>query len=488
MGTATRAQHEGVEPLKSTATTGSFGSPAYRWYVLIVLTTAYTVSFIDRQILALLIGPIRRDLHISDTQVSLLIGLAFAIFYTLLGIPIGRIADRHSRRGTIAWGIAIWCLMAAACGVTRNYMQLFYARVGVGVGEAALSPSALSLISDYYPKESRGRAISVYTMGIALGSGLAMILGGQLVTAAETVRHVQLPLVGEVFGWQRVFLLVGLPGLVLALLMATIREPPRREVLTGGTSDSAARLPIGQVAAFIGSRWRLYGSHFLGLSVAATLTYGFLAWIPMMFVRTWGWTIAQIGIAYGIVMIFSGIAGIYLVSSLARRFHARGSSDVYMRVALYCVLMGVVGAVLTPVFPSPYLALLLLIPMTVGLIAATSAGLAGLMVVTPNQMRAQASALYYLVVNLIGLTAGPTGIALFTDHVFHNDAMLRYSILSVSAIAGALALGLLTYNLGQYRKAIAASQAWSEPGIDAAMTPPAGVAGSTDPATESPRL
>lgn len=459
--------------------------------MLIVLTTAYTVSFIDRQILALLIAPIRRDLHISDTQVSLLIGLAFAIFYTLLGIPIGRIADRHSRRGTIAWGIAIWCLMAAACGVTRNYMQLFYARVGVGVGEAALSPSALSLISDYFSKESRGRAISVYTMGIALGSGLAMILGGQLVTLAESARHVELPLIGEIFGWQRVFLVVGLPGLALALLLATVREPPRREVLSAGTAAVAARLPFRQVAGFIGSHWRLYGSHFLGLSVAATLTYGFLAWIPSMFVRTWGWTIGQIGIAFGIVMIFSGIAGFYLVSALARRLHARGSSDVYMRVALYCVLLGVAGAVLTPIFSSPYLALVMLVPMSVGMLAATSAGLAGLMVVTPNQMRAQASALYYLVVNLIGLTVGPTGIALFTDRVFHDDASLRWSVLSVSVLMGALAVALLTYNLAQYSKAVAASRAWSEPGADAAESLPGSQGspvGGADAAAESPPL
>ena len=459
--------------------------------MLIVLTTAYTVSFVDRQILALLIAPIRRDLHISDTQVSLLIGLAFAIFYTLLGIPIGRIADRHSRRGTIAWGIAIWCLMAAACGVTRNYMQLFYARVGVGVGEAALSPSALSLISDYFSKESRGRAISVYTMGIALGSGLAMILGGQLVTVAESARHVELPLIGEIFGWQRVFLVVGLPGLVLALLMATVREPPRREVLPGGADATTAGLPFRQVAAFIGTRWRLYGSHFLGLSVAATLTYGFLAWVPSMFVRTWGWTIGQIGIAFGVVMIFSGIAGVYLVSALARRLHARGSSDAYMRVALYCVLLGVAGAVLTPIFSSPYLALVMLVPMSVGMLAATSAGLAGLMVVTPNQMRAQTSALYYLVVNLIGLTVGPTGIALFTDRVFHNDASLRWSILSVSILMGVLAVALLTYNLAQYRKAVAASRAWSEPGTDGTESPGAGQGssvGSADAAAESPPL
>ncbi|MGH8284862.1 MAG: MFS transporter, partial [Steroidobacteraceae bacterium] len=151
---------------------------AYSWYVVAVLTVTYTVSFIDRQIMALMIEPIRRDLGITDTQVSLLIGLAFAVFYTLLGVPIARLADRYSRRAIIAAGVAVWCVMTAACGLARNYAQLFLARVGVGVGEAALSPSALSMMSDYFPKRTRGRAVAVYHTGISLGAGLAMIVGG----------------------------------------------------------------------------------------------------------------------------------------------------------------------------------------------------------------------------------------------------------------------------------------------------------------------
>jgi MFS family permease len=431
---------------------------AYCWYVVVLLTLIYTVSFIDRQILALMIGPIRRDFGISDTQVSLLIGLAFALFYTFLGIPIARLADRHSRRAIIAAGVLVWCAMTAACGVSHNYGQLFLARVGVGVGEAALGPSALSMISDYFPQESRGRAISFYTMGISLGSALAMIVGGQLVANALHAQPITVPIFGQLYGWQPIFFMVGLPGIVLALIMLTVAEPERREKLRiAGQADHPS---LGMVTHFITQRWRLYGSHFLGMSVAATLSYGFFAWIPQTFVRTWGWSIAQVGVAYGCVVAVSGVVSIFLVSGLANWLTSRGSKDLYMRVALYCVVLAVTGSIFTPVAPNPYIALLMLLPATVGTMAATAAGLTGLMVVTPNQMRAQAAALYYLVVNLIGLTVGPTGIALFTDHVFHDDAMLRYSVLCVACVAGAFAIGLLLYNVRQYRLAYEEAQSW----------------------------
>jgi MFS family permease len=433
----------------------------YCWYVVVVLTVAYTVSFIDRQILSLMIGPIRKDFGISDTQVSLLIGLAFALFYTFLGIPIGRLADRHSRRLIIASGIFVWCLMTAACGIAHSYGQLFLARLGVGVGEAALSPAALSLISDYFPLESRGRAVSFYTMGISLGSGLAMILGGALVTFALQAGAITLPGVGRLYHWQPVFFLVGIPGLLLAFLMLTVREPARREAVKA--ADGAARLSFAAVAKFLGMRWRLYGSHFLGMSIAATLSYGFFAWIPTMFVRTWGWTIARVGASYGAVVIVSGVLAIFLVSSLTKRFGRQGRTDIYMRAALCSAGLGVAGAVLTPLAPNPWIALLMLIPTTVGTLAATAAGLAGLMVVTPNQMRAQASALYYLVVNLIGLTVGPTGIALITDRVFRDDAMLRYSILCVAALTGGICIAFFFYNMRQYRQAFAEARSWLSP-------------------------
>ncbi len=436
----------------------------YGWYVVVVLTLAYTVSFIDRQIMALMVEPIRRDLGISDTQISLLLGLAFAVFYTVLGIPIARLADRYSRRAIIATGISIWCLMTAACGLTRNYAQLFLARVGVGVGEAALSPSALSLISDYFPKETRGRAVGFYTMGISLGVGLAMIIGGQLVGLVFDAPRVELPLVGELYAWQTVFLVVGLPGLLMAALMATVKEPYRRERLPASSSDrsDSHHLPLIEVVQFLGTRWRMYGSHFLGMSTVGILSYGFYAWIPTMFIRTWNWTIQDIGLAYGVLTLVAGPLAVLLASWLSESLMARKYKDAHMRAALYLNTLGIAGAIMTPLMPTPYLALVMLLPMTIGTLAATAAGISALMIVTPNQMRAQAAALFYFVINIFGLTVGPTGIALFTDYVFQDDSLLRYSVGSVAVLAGIFASGFLIYNISQYRLVFIESQAWSE--------------------------
>jgi len=433
---------------------------AYGWYAVGVLTLTYTVSFIDRQIMALMIEPIRRDLGISDTQVSLLIGLAFAVFYTLLGVPIARLADRHSRRAIIAAGIAIWCVMTASCGVVRNYGQLFLARVGVGVGEAALSPSALSMMSDYFPPRLRLRAIAIYNTGISLGTGLALIVGGSLIAHVSAAPPVTLPIVGQLYAWQTVFLIVGLPGLVMALLMLTVREPRRLERIAG--PDGSLNLPFKAVAAFLGKRIRMYGSHFLGMSTVAILAYGLSAWIPTMFVRTWGWSIRDIGIAYGIVTLAAGPLAVFVASWLGAFFTARGDLDAQMRAAVSSIALAVVGALGAALSPTPWLAVAFLVPASVGTTAATASGLSALMTVTPNQMRAQSSAVYYLVVNVLGLTLGPTGIALLTDFVFKDTKALRYSVAWAAVFAGALTAVFLLYNLRQYRAQVAESRAWAK--------------------------
>jgi len=447
-------------PETQSATEADYPSSRYAWYVVSILTLTYTISFIDRQIMALMIEPIRHDLNITDTQVSLLIGLAFAVFYTLLGVPIGRLADRHSRRGIIALGIVIWCFMTAACGLARNYTQLFLARIGVGVGEAALSPSALSMIGDYFPKRTRVRAIAVYNMGISLGTGLAMILGGQIIAHVMAAPPISLPIVGELYAWQSVFLIVGLPGLLMALAMATVREPHRKERLQLD-NGAGTHLPFAAAVQFLRERWRMYGSHFLGMSTVAILAYGLFAWIPTMFIRTWNWTIGEIGLAYGSVVLLAGPLSAWGASWLCERMAARGREDAQMRAALYFIVMGAIAGCATALAPSPWIAIATLLPASIGTTAATACGLSALITATPNQMRAQASAMYYLVVNVFGLTVGPTGIALFTDYVFRDTLALRYSIACVCVLAGVLAFMLLSYNLRHFRRALTESTVWA---------------------------
>lgn len=455
-----------MPPATDPADAGAYPAPRYAWYVVVVLTIAYLLSFLDRQILALMVEPIRRDLGISDTQVSLLGNLAFGIFYTVLGLPIGRAADRFSRRRIITAGIALWCLMTAACGLARNFLQLFLARVGVGVGEAALNPAALSMISDYFPREKRGRALTFYNMGVSLGVGIALIFGGQIIAWVAAAPPVQLPGIGLLHAWQTVFLLVGVPGLFVVLLMSTVREPRRRDRLqatasTDTGSQAANLLSIGETVAFMRQRWRTYATHFIGMSIVTILGYNFFFWVPSMFLRTWGWTIPEISLGYGLVTITGGPLGILLGGWIAEQLARRGHDDAMMRTSLGAVMLVLAPtAILVPLMPNGALALALLFPLSVGGALATAAGSAALQLITPNQMRAQVTAMYYFVINILGLL-GPTVVGMVTDYGFGNDHALRWSMAIVSVGASVLGVVFLVMHLPHFRSRIREAAAWS---------------------------
>jgi len=454
-----------IEPTKADSTvTSSYPAPAYGWYVVVILTVAYILSMLDRQILSLLVEPIRQDLHLSDTQISLLMGPAFAIFYTVLAIPLGRMADRRSRRGMIAIGITVWCLMTAACGLARNFVQLFMARLGLGFGQATLNPAALSMISDYFPRERRGKPVAFYSLGISLGSGLAMLVGGMVINHFKNSPPVSLPMIGELAVWQTVLLWVGLPGLVVALLMGTVREPVRQDKIQVHNDPAGAKsaMPISQVMQFLLQRWRTYGTLFLGMSVVTIIGYAYIFWIPTMFVRTWGWTFPQIGKAYGLIVIFAGPTGVALGGWLGDWLYRRGRRDGHMRATLVGALILIAFSIAAPLMPTPELALAMLFPSTVGAAMPSATGAASLMMIVPNQMRAVTTALYYFVIGILGLMLGSTSVALVTDYVFHDDAALRYSIVVVVIGAVVLALGFMINNLKHFRESVIEADQWSQ--------------------------
>jgi MFS family permease len=444
-----------------------YPSRPYAWWVVTVLTIAYILSFIDRQVISLMVVPIRRDLGISDTQVSLLIGLAFSIFYTLMGIPIARLADRYSRRAIITVGIVGWCVMTAACGLARTFWQLFLARMGVGVGEAALSPAAQSMITDYFPKERLGRALGVYHTGIAVGMGIALMIGGGVVAALSGLPPLELPLVGTIRAWQLTFILVGLPGLLVALLMWTVKEPLRRGVARSEVSDgdSAPDASEGRsfldVLSFMRGHWRAYGAVFLGQAMIITMGFGFAAWVPTLFIRTYGWTAGEIGFAFGLVLSVFGVTGVTLGGWIVDALHKRDRSDAPLRTMLFGVLLFPVGC-LAPLLPDPIWALALIGLMNIGGGIPSTAGAVALMTLTPNQMRAQVTALYMLANSLLGMTVGPTAIAVMTDYLFRDDYALRYSMALLVAVMMPVALGVIALGLRSYRASAAAARRWSE--------------------------
>ena len=316
----------------------SYPSPFAAWYSVAVLMVMYIFSFIDRTTISLLVEPMKRDLHISDTQVGMLNGMAFALLYTLLALPIARLSDRRSRRGIIAAGVFVWSIMATLCGLARTAIELFIARVGVGVGEAALSPAAYSMITDSFPRPRLGRAFSVYTVGITIGAGLAFLVGGMVVAAVSHAGATfTVPLLGEVRAWQMVFIVTGAPGVVLPLLLLTLREPKRRGLMrTAGSMPASAPIEpaLREVLAYIWMNRQFYVLHFVALGLLAMCGYAVAAWLPTSLIRVYGVTAGQVGKALGVSTILMGSAGILLAGMLCDMLTRRGWKDAPIVVAL----------------------------------------------------------------------------------------------------------------------------------------------------------
>ena len=423
-------------------------SPRVAWYSVAILALAYTFSYIDRSILSLMVGPIRQDLNISDTQFSLLHGLAFAIFYTLLGIPIARLADRKNRRNIIAIGVAFWSLMTALCGLAKTFTQLFLARVGVGIGEAALSPAAYSMIADLFPREKLGRALGVYASGVYIGIGLSFILGSVLLDAIEAYGDVSIPYIGTLYAWQVTFIIVGLPGLIVALLVYTLTEPVR----TG--SHTPKGVPLAEVFAYFKQHRKTYLTHFIGFSLLTLLYNGILAWTAEFFIRIHGMARLDIGPALGVITLVFGSAGIICGGLLSDYLERRGYRDAPLRAALVGALMLTPLGIVTPLATDPDIALLLFCPLMFAGSFPFGPATSALQIISPPNMRAQFSSLYLFCVNLTGIGLGATVTALVTDFILQDDMKLHYSMSIVSGVGGFLAIVVLFKAMAAYRKTV----------------------------------
>ena len=439
------------------AVTEAYPPPRYAWYVVGVLALANTSAFVDRQILGLLVGPIRRDLGISDAQMGILYGLAFALFYTLLGIPLGRAADRASRRVIIGLGIAAWSIMTVLCGMARTYEQLLLARFGVAIGEAALAAPALSLIADYFAPDRRATALSVYTLGVYLGAGFANLVGGVLVARFGTTPVVW-PVVGEIRPWQQVFVAVGLPGILIALLTATVGEPVRRET---GQRD-ARPFAIAEVLAYVRANGRTFVCHGLGYALFALVNFATAAWLPTHLIRTYGWTAAQAGITLGTVTSTIGVFGVVAGGRVADSLLARGYTDAKLRVGIMAALGNIVCGAIYTLAPEAGLAVAALVPYNFFASFAFGAAVAAVQEITPNRMRAQVGAFVMSVITLVGLGIGPTLIGVLTSAVYGRDSAVRYALLWVTLVGLAGAATLLAAGLAPYRRSVVYRAAWTD--------------------------
>jgi MFS family permease len=445
----------GVVPAEASATE-PFPPTARGYYVLAVLVLAYIVSYIDRTMLTLLVDPIRATLQISDLQVSLLHGFAFAIFYTVLGLPMGRIADRHSRRNLIIAGICFWSCATALCGFARSFWQMFTARVGVGVGEATLSPAAYSLLSDYFPPERRSRALSIYTSGIYLGAGIATFGGGALIAF---VPPLEIPGWGHYEPWQVIFMIIGLLGLPVALALLTVREPLRRGAALVLEPDiDAARIPLRVVLQYMWQRRQVYGLLILGIASYAMMTNGLKGWIPTFLKRTYGWSPADIGVSFGLVLLVFGTIGTASGGFGAAWLRKRDYTDANMRLSVFAALLVLPFGVAAPLMPTGQASLALY--AVVILLAGVPFGVSAAVIqqITPNRMRGQVSAIYLFWLNLAGIGTGPIIVAFFTDYVFHSDQALRYSLACLAAVTVPVSLACFAAGLKPFREALRSAE------------------------------
>lgn len=435
--------HTDVHPDTATQT----ASPS-AWYALGVLFIAYTFSFIDRTIVSLLIEPLKADLQLSDTEVSLLHGFAFAVFYTFLGIPIARLADSYSRKRIIAVGVAVWSLATCLCGLASRFSHLFLARVGVGVGEAALSPAAYSMITDMFPRQMLGRALGIYSMGVYIGAGLAFLIGGYLISMVFTADTVYLPLVGALKPWQMVFFVVGVPGLIVAVVAMTIAEPQRT------ASRQTKKAPLSAVFSFVRREPGTFLNHFMGFAALGLLFNAFIAWSPSLMIRQMACTTAEAGFQIGIAILVCGSLGIVAGGWHTDRLTHKQIKDAPIRTGLLagCWLLPVGTAM--PLVTIAWLKLVLLALFFFWSAFPYAAAAVAVQMAAPPRLRAQVSALYLFCLNFIGIGLGATLVALLTDGIFADESALPHSMAITCLISAPLGIYFLFACKASFRTSI----------------------------------
>ena len=409
------------------------------WAVTLLLTIAFVFSFIDRQILNLLVGPIQEDFGLSDTQVSLLQGFAFVSTYVLFSIPIGRLVDTRRRMSILAGGIAFWSLATIACGAAKSFGGLFIARAGVGMGEATLTPASWSLLADYFPPKRRLLPFSIFLTGPYLGAGIAMILGAFVMDALLAHDDLRLPFLGSVAAWQVTFMVVAVPGLLLSVIVFFLREPARKGLATA----TPVAAPLHEIVSWVRQNGRIYTALMLGIPCVTLVLYGLQAWIPTYLLRVQGMSLIDAGTQYGAIALVGGSLGVLSGPVLGNFLWRKGYYDFQLRVAMISLILIVpflagLASAATPNTALFCIAVVsFLVPLPLALVATC------IQSVTPNQMRGVLVGTHVVTVNVIGLALGPTLVAFSTDYIFADRQAVGHSLALVGTLACVIGLILI---------------------------------------------
>jgi MFS family permease len=417
----------------------------YSYYVVVLLAIAYMLSFMDRTLISLLIAPIKAEFALSDTEIGLLVGFGFVVFYSVLGVPFGALADRSDRRILILVGLVAWSLATSASGFVGGFAALMAMRTLVGVGEATLSPSAYSTLADRFPPDRLGVAIAIYAAGVSVGGGLAMVFGGMLVQWAQHAT-MTFPLLGQLGGWRLALVIVGLLGFPLAVLMAlTLREAPRKV--------KTAPPPLGDLLRYIAGHRAMIGG-LAAFACANVANYVVFLWAPALFMRVHGLDARTTGLAIGSIVGIFGTIGMIGSGYVADRLTRRGIPDATIRVIFWCIIAQIPIMPLAFLVGSPALAFALMVPTMMLTTAASSVQGTALQLMTPPRMRGRIIAIYLLVVTLVGMGVGPLTIGLLSDHVFTAKTGLAPSMAVVAASGLVMAALILNACRGAARETI----------------------------------
>jgi MFS family permease len=426
-------------------------APAQAWYAVSIFAIALMFLFLDRGIITLLVEPIKADLDLSDFEMSLLLGLSLVIFNAFLAVPASRFVDIWPRNIIITVGITIWSTMTVLCGAANTFLQLFITRIGVGVGEIVHGPATYSMMADLFRRERLPRAIAVLQIGFIAGVGISLLLGAFVIHLLLGIDSVRIPGTNFVVrNWQLVFIIVGAPGVLVAALMMTVAEPPRR----GRLVKIEKPMPLRTVLKYLIEHWRVYAPQFVSLGLSATEVYGTRAWHPAFFQRTYGWSPQETGMVLGTALIIAAPFGLWGATWLTEKF-ARTRDDANLRVVAIAYSLSPIFAIAGPLMPSPWLAVgCLAVGFLIGIGGAVPQN-AALQSVTPNEMRGQVTALYLFVFSVIGIGIGPTFIALFTDFLFADEQMLRYSLALSATIMLPISAVIMWWGVKYYGEEIA---------------------------------
>jgi MFS family permease len=433
------------------AADAGYPNRTYAWYVVSIICVGYVFAFIDRIVVGLLTVSIQKDLLLTDTQMGILQGIAFALFYTLFGIPIGWLVDRWHRKTILTVGMTVWSIMTAACGYATSFWTLFLARVGVGIGEATLNPCASSIIGDYFPPRTRAKAFGVYVMGTAIGTGLTYLGGGLLLQTLAKFEIIDLGFLGEHKPWEAMFVFVGLAGLIPAMIFwFTVKEPARKDL----AAKEKGKATWAEVKAFIALNRKALVCHHLGICLVIMSIYAWLNWMAVYFQRLHEWTPAKFAIWYGAPGTVMGVISALSCGWLAIKLKESGRIDGTMRAALIGCIGVVVLGVIAPQLPTPELALAGFVLAGLFSNYPSVLALTAISEITPNEMRGFITSTYIFMVGLVASGLGPLLTGVVTDRVFGDQARIADSLSLVTIVTGALGCAIIAYGLKGYRESL----------------------------------